>query len=130
MDNSFGYFEKISEDLRVLHEVKRVLRPWGKVLIDVTNGEYVKQNYQKRSWEWVDKKMFVCRERTLSLDGQRLITREVIVDIRKGLVSDRFYAVRLYNRETLKRLLEEAGFSDITFHGELSPDSKRARISE
>jgi len=127
MGNSFGYFEKLSEDLGVLREVRRVLRPWGKVLIDVANGDYLRRNYEKRSWEWIDKTMFVCRERKLSLDGQRLITREVVVDIRKGLVSDRFYAVRLYDAETLRKLLEQAGFSEIRFHGELSPDSKRGQ---
>ena len=35
MGNSFGYFETIQDDLRVLEEVFRVLKPWGKLLIDI-----------------------------------------------------------------------------------------------
>lgn len=127
MGNSFGYFENISDDLRVLREIRRVLRPWGKVLIDVADGDYLKQNYQKRSWEWIGKTLFVCRERSLSSDGERLITREIVIDIKRGCIADRFYAVRLYNKDLLKRLIEQAGFSDMIFHGELSPDSKRAQ---
>ncbi|MCX8193016.1 MAG: methyltransferase domain-containing protein [Nitrososphaeria archaeon] len=125
LGNSFGYFESIKEDLQVLKEVKRVLTPWGKILIDVADGRYLKEEYQKRSWEWISKHLFVCRERSLSSDNQRLITREVIVNVKKGVVADQIYAVRLYDKETLKQLLEKAGFTNIVFHGELSPESKR-----
>ena len=125
LGNSFGYFETINDDLRVLKEVFRVLKPWARILIDVADGKYLKTHFQPRSWEWIDKKYFVCRERSLSLDQQRLISREVITHVEKGVVADQFYAERLYNRETLVRLLEEAGFSDINFPGEIEPDSKR-----
>jgi len=125
LGNSFGYFESIRDDLQVLKEVRRVLRPWGKILIDVADGSYLKENYQKRSWEWINKQMFVCRERSLSSDGQRLISREVIVNVRRGVIADQVYAIRLYNKEMLRQLLEKAGFTNIVFHGELSPDSKR-----
>jgi len=127
LGNSFGYFESIRDDLQVLKEVWRVLRPWGKILIDVADGSYLKENYQKRSWEWINKQMFVCRERSLSSDGQRLISREVIVNARKGVIADQVYAIRLYNKDMLRQLLEKAGFINIVFHGELSPDSKRSQ---
>jgi len=125
LGNSFGYFETIQDDLRVLKEVFKVLKPWGKLLIEVADGDYLKEHFQSRSWEWVDKKHFVCRERSLSLDEQRLISREVITHVEKGVIADQFYAERLYSKESLTRLLETAGFSDITFHGQISPDSKR-----
>jgi len=123
--NSFGYFETLQDDLRVLREVFRVLKPWGRLLIDVTDGEYLKEHFQPRSWEWIDKKHFVCRERSLSVDGQRLISREVVTHVEKGVIADQFYAERLYTRDNLGDLLKTAGFSDIAFHGEISPDSQR-----
>lgn len=125
LGNSFGYFETVEEDLKVLKEVFRVLKPWGKILIDVANGEYLKNNFQPRSWEWIDKKHFVCRERSLSVDEKRLISREVIVNAEKGVIADQFYAERLYTHEELEHLLKVAGFSDVKFHGELSPASQR-----
>ena len=125
LGNSFGYFETIQDDLRVLKEVFRIFKPWGKLLIEITDGEYLKEHFQNRSWEWIDKKHFVCRERSLSLDKQRLISREVITHIEKGVIADQFYAERLYSKESLTRLLKTAGFSEITFHGQISPDSKR-----
>jgi len=125
LGNSFGYFETIQDDLRVLKEVFRVLKPWGKVLIDVADGEYLRKHFQPRSWGWIDKKRFVCRERSLSVDEQRLVTREVITHVEKGVIADQFYAERLYSKENLSKLLQEVGFNGITFHNELSLSSQR-----
>jgi D-alanine-D-alanine ligase len=125
LGNSFGYFDTIQDDLRVLKEVCKVLKPWGKLLVDVTDGEHLKKHFQPRSWEWIDKKHFVCRERSLSLDGQRLISREVISHVEKGVIADQFYAERLYTKESLAELMKNAGFTDFAFHGEISPDSQR-----
>jgi D-alanine-D-alanine ligase len=58
LGNSFGYFESINDDLLVLKEAFRVLKPWGKILIDITDGEYIRENFQSRSWEWIDKNFF------------------------------------------------------------------------
>ncbi len=125
LGNSFGYFESINDDIRVLKEVFRVLKPWGKILIDITDGEYLKNNFQARSWEWIDKDLFVCRERTLSLDEQKLISREVITHVNKGVLVDQFYAERLYFKERISELLKNVGFTNITFHGTISPESQR-----
>ena len=125
LGNSFGYFESISDDLKVLKEIFKTLKPWGKVFIDLADGEYLKTHFQPRSWEWIDKTLFVCRERSLSLDKQRLISREVINHTNKGVLVDQFYAERLYSEEMISDLLINAGFSDISFHGTIKPDSKR-----
>ena len=125
LGNSFGYFESINDDVQVLKEIYRVLKPWGKVVIDITDGDYLKYNFQPRSWEWLDKNFFVCRERTLSLDDQRLISREVITHVNKGVLVDQFYAERLYSNEKISEILKKVGFSDITFHGTITPESQR-----
>jgi D-alanine-D-alanine ligase len=125
LGNSFGYFESISDDLEVLKQIHRTLKPWGKLFIDLTDGEYLKANFQPRSWEWIDKELFVCRERSLSLDKQRLISREVITHVNKGVLVDQFYAERLYSEQKIADLLKDAGFNDITFHGTIKPESQR-----
>ena len=125
LGNSFGYFETIKDDLLILKEVFRVLKPWGRLLIDVSDGEYLKKGFQPRSWEWIDKRHFVCRERSLSLDKQRLITREVITHAEKGVIVDQFYAERLYSRKNMSELLEKAEFNEIVIHGEMLTDSQK-----
>jgi len=127
LGNSFGYFETIRDDLRVLKEVRRVLKPWGKLLIDIADGEYLRNHYQRRSWEWINQQLFVCRERSLSLDRDRLVSREVITHVDKGIIADQFYAERLYTRESLRHLLAEAGFSEVAFPESLVTNSQRAQ---
>ncbi|MFW9999291.1 MAG: methyltransferase domain-containing protein [Candidatus Hodarchaeota archaeon] len=125
LGNSFGYFESINDDLLVLKETLRVLKPWGKILIDITDGEYIKDNFQPRSWEWIDKNFFVCRERSLSFDKQKLISREVINHVNKGVLVDQFYSERLYSKTSISDLLKKIGFSDIIFHGSITTESER-----
>jgi D-alanine-D-alanine ligase len=125
LGNSFGYFESTDDDIKILKEVFRVLKPGGKFLIDVADGNYLRDNFSPRSWEWIDNKHFVCRERSLASDHQRLISREVITNINKGVVLDQFYAERLYDKETLSVMFNETGYKSVTFQGNLETDSKR-----
>lgn len=109
--NSFGYFESAEDDIAVLREVRRILRPQGLLLIDFTDGDYLRNSYETRSWEWIDKNYFVCRERSLSKDGSRLVSREVITHAKKGVIADQFYAERLYDQAQLGGLLQGNGFA-------------------
>jgi D-alanine-D-alanine ligase len=108
--NSFGYFETVEDDIAVLREIRRLLKPKGQLLIDFTDGDYLRANFEPRSWEWIDKNYFVCRERSLAKSGDRLISREVITHTSKGVIADQFYAERLYNERELRDLLVSAGF--------------------
>lgn len=123
--NSFGYFESVRDDYKVLEEVKRILKPLGQLLIDVTDGDYTRKHFEPRSWEWIDKSYFVCRERSLSKNNDKLISREVITHVSKGVIADQFYAERLYSFDELSKLLQEIGFKDVLQYSNLEPDSKR-----
>ncbi len=125
LGNSFGYFDREEDDLDVLASVKRALRSNGKLVLDLMDGDWMRQNFERRSWEWIDENQFVCRERSLSGDQARMISREVVVHADKGVIADQFYAERLYSRELITKLLETAGFTDIRFHGALEALSTR-----
>lgn len=127
MGNSFGYFEREEDDVAVLKQAMRVLQSGGTLVMDLVDGEWMKTHFEKRSWEWVDQNHFVCRERSLADDGVRLISREVVVHAEKGVIADQFYAERLYTRERIFALLEQAGFSQIRFHGGIATDSSRGQ---
>ncbi|KAG0270102.1 hypothetical protein DFQ27_000403 [Actinomortierella ambigua] len=109
MGNSFGYFASDNADSMVLREVERVLQPGGVVVLDVTDGAYMRENFSARSWEWIDDTMITCRERQLSKDKKRLISREVVILADKGVIRDQFYQERLYDYHELAELMREAG---------------------
>lgn len=113
MGNSFGYFERSEDDVSVLTSIWRVLKPGGRVVLDVVDGVWMSEHFEARSWEWIDENHFVCRERALAKDGRRLISREIVTHAERGVIADQFYAERLYSFEELGALLKKAGFTDI-----------------
>ena len=123
--NSFGYFESHEDDISVLNSILRVLKSQGSIVLDIVNGEWMKNNFQRRSWEWIDQNQFVCRERSLSNDHSRIISREVIVHAEKGVIADQFYAERLYTYNGIKKILENLSFQDVKLHGNLVAQSPR-----
>ncbi|MDH5748941.1 MAG: methyltransferase domain-containing protein [Rhodospirillales bacterium] len=125
MGNSFGYFDSEEEDRKVLESVIRIIESQGTFVLDITDGDWMRSNYEQRSWEWIDQNYFVCRERGLSSDSDRLITREVITHAEKGVIADQFYAERLYSRDRIVELLDQAGFGDIQIQASLETNSDR-----
>ncbi|MGA7304616.1 MAG: class I SAM-dependent methyltransferase, partial [Rhodothermales bacterium] len=125
MGNSFGYFEQESDDVAVLESVKRVLRSEGTLVLDLTDGAWMREHFERRTWEWIDGQQFVCRERSISADGERLVSREVVVNSEIGVIADQFYAERLYSRERITELLESLGFQEIQDHGFILADAER-----
>ena len=125
MGNSFGYFSNKQDDEKVLTAVGKILRPSGQLVLDITDGSHMHEHFEKRSWEWIDEHHFVCRERSISQDRERLISREVIVHDEMGVIADQFYAERLYTRESIAKLLEKVGFRNVRHHGHAESQSDR-----
>lgn len=125
LGNSFGYFSNKADDEKVLDAVSKLLRQSGTLVLDVTDGEWTREHFEPRSWEWIDAHHFVCRERSLAADGERLVSREVIVNDEMGVIADQFYAERLYSRDQILSLLESKGFRNSRYHGRLESSSDR-----
>ena len=125
LGNSFGYFDREEDDIAVLESIKRALASGGTLVMDLTDGDWMRSHFEARSWEWIDQNHFVCRERALAGDGERLISREVVVHAERGVIADQFYAERLYSRDRIQTLLTSVGFANIRFHMVLAPDSSR-----
>jgi D-alanine-D-alanine ligase len=125
MGNSFGYFSNKKDDEKVLTMVGKLLRQTGQIVLDITDGAHMAEHFDKRSWEWIDEHHLVCRERSISADGERLISREVIVHDEMGVLADQFYAERLYTKESITKLLEKCGFRNVRHHGIAEAQSDR-----
>lgn len=123
--NSFGYFETQEDDHAVLRSIQRILKSGGQLVMDIVDGHWMQSHYTPRSWEWIDENQFVCRERSLTGDKQRIISREVVVHAERGVIADQFYAERLYDLEGITKLLMGLGFTDVVKHSTVSPKSSR-----
>ncbi|CAI7663157.1 unnamed protein product [Penicillium bialowiezense] len=111
LGNSFGHCGD-EGDLQSLREVFRVLKPGGIFVIDYVDGSWIRSNFSKSGWEWLEgeQKLLACRERELSPDQTLLASREIVIDLEgPSIRQDLFYSVRLYDLEEMDSLLRQSG---------------------
>lgn len=117
---SFGYFAQPEEDEGVLNEIRRVLRPGGRFMLDFLNAERVRRNLVSADTRYVDGRL-VRQTRRLEDDG-----KVVVKEIRMSESADderptTFYErVRLYSPEELTTMLRAARLEPTTTFGDYS----------
>ena len=118
MANSFGYFPDEEENQQVLKEIYRILKTDGKLLLDLTDANHVKNNLTPISWHEANRDIIVCRQR--EFDGELIKVREIVISKKKGLIRDGHYCGRIYEKEKIKQSLENSGFKNISVQNNLS----------
>jgi len=119
MGNSLGYLPEPSADRKILTEAKRVLRPRGWLLIDIANGEAVRNNFKSEAWHEIGEDILVCRRRKMKADT--VSVREMVLSKKRGLIRDRTYSIRFYDSRKISQLLGQAGFEGVRILTDFSP---------
>ncbi len=122
LGNSLGYVADDKADVQILREVRRVLAPGGWLLVDVTDGDYLREHFTPNAWHEIEADVVVCRQREMHAD--RVCAREMVLSKQRGLVRDRNYAIRLFDAETLTDLALRAGLDDIRLHRNFKPSRR------
>ena len=81
----------------------------------------------RAAWEWIDAQHLALREREITADDDRVVTREIVLHTRDGIIADQYYGQRLYTRDRICALLRDAGFGPIEFHSNLTLDGQDGR---
>lgn len=118
MANSFGYFLDEGENKRILKEAHRLLKKGGKLLLDLTDPDYIKNNLKPISWHEADKDIVVCRKRKLKRNIIR--AREIVISKKRGLLRDGYYCERIYNKDKIARILKSVGFKNLSIKKKIS----------
>jgi SAM-dependent methyltransferase len=122
---AFGYFDD-DANRRVLSEVCRVLRPGGRLAMELNNRDRIIRDFRPESVSEHDGDLIIDRRRLEPLTG-RCLTERIMV--RDGRVRRVHFFVRLLTFTELRGWLRDAGFDEITGHDEngdpLGPDSHR-----
>jgi SAM-dependent methyltransferase len=109
--SSFGYLESDDEDLRVLREVARVLKPGGKFLLDLLNREHALAGFVDSLQEVREDGTLVVENRSFDLATGRLTTSFVMI-APDGLRTDSVgHSLRLYSLTELRKMLDAAGLA-------------------
>ena len=107
--SSFGYLESDDEDLRVLGEIARVLRPGGALLLDLLNREHALGGFVEEHQRVEEDGTLVFEQRSFDARQSRLTTRFVIVAPDGARRDSVGHTLRLYTLTELSRMLAQAG---------------------
>lgn len=113
---SFGYFAKDEENVQVLHEIHRLLKPGGRFIIDYLNAEYVRTHLVPYSERETDG-MTIQEHRAIE-DG--VVTKRIV--IYEGDLPPRQYMerVKLYGRADFESMLAQAKLQIDGIYGDYS----------
>jgi SAM-dependent methyltransferase len=112
---SFGYFAEPEENLRVLENVQRSLRPGGCFVIELMNKERLAHVFESTlSTVLPDGRLFIDRHRVV--DGWQQIQGEwyFLEDGRYQVFRHRHF---IYSGQELRALLLQAGFAEVALYG-------------
>jgi len=111
---SFGYFEAADDNMRVIGEVARVLRPGGRFFIDYLNAGNVEKKLVPESVRQY--KGYVIKERRWIDAGRRRVNKWVSAE-REGVEAGAWgESVQLYSETELRKMLALGGLAvDRTF---------------
>ncbi len=113
--SSYGYGETEEENLQVMKEFYRVLRPGGKILIDVMNRNFIVPR-MSAVYESIQADLYVREERTFSNHGRRLHNCIQVQD-KEGNKRQYFYRPWLFNGWELSWIAIQAGMKVVAIYG-------------
>ncbi len=132
LGGSFGQFATEDEDLALLRETARVLRPGGRFLLDVANRDGILSRFIGKDWDQLEDGTVVLHERRWdSLQG-RVEGRDVVIGP-DGRRREYEHSMRLYGAPEISSLLRRAGLDVLALYGSLAGtavgwDSPRVNI--
>jgi SAM-dependent methyltransferase len=110
---SFGYFQKFSDDIKVLKGAARALKPGGLFMLDVVHGDSVRRNFMPRNWMLLEDGTYHLEDAELAPDG----VLNTWTTIKKGKVRKRSFFTRLYSKPGMAAALRRAGLKPLKFWG-------------
>lgn len=117
MFTSFGFFEDILDDKKVIENSFNSLKNDGKLLIDLIGKEILARIFRARDWYRLGD-FIVLEERKILGDFERIESKWIIIKDNK--IEEFTIKLRLYSAFEIKSLLKECGFKKVEIFGDLN----------
>lgn len=113
---SFG-LNSCKEDREALGEIYKILKPEGKLLIDIENREALLRHFIPYSWDIMDKYVLLSEHKFEPETGY-YTSRRIVYNRETGRIKEFLRRIYLYTASELSNLLEDEGFKVLRFIGD------------
>jgi ubiquinone/menaquinone biosynthesis C-methylase UbiE len=114
---SLGYLGD-EEDAQVLAEIARVLRPGGRLVIEILHRDLLVRTFDESGWELVGDGRLLLEQRAFDPVSGIAQTTQTLIET-DGTREFHTFAVRVYTATELVAMLHAAGFAKATCYGDL-----------
>lgn len=111
---SFGYFPRFSDDLKTLRGAAAALKPGGRFLVDVINGDFIRSRFTPRDWHDLGDH-YLLEEREGR--GGAILNTWTRIDKKTGRIQTKTFFNRLYGRAGMEAALRKAGLRPLNYWG-------------
>jgi ubiquinone/menaquinone biosynthesis C-methylase UbiE len=108
--SSLGYFGD-EEDTRALAEIRRVLRPGGRLLIEIMHRDAAVLRFRDQNWHLVGGGRLLLEQRTFDPASGIAQTTQTLIET-SGERDSRTFSLRVYTATELMAMLARAGFEE------------------
>jgi ubiquinone/menaquinone biosynthesis C-methylase UbiE len=115
---AFGYFETEAEDQKVLHQVRKALKPGGRFLIEIVHRESVLRRFTPHGIDRLDSGLLVLEERHFDLLTSRITVSVTLLEP-DGRRTQYQHSERVYSLTEMARMLATAGLEIQACYGGL-----------
>jgi ubiquinone/menaquinone biosynthesis C-methylase UbiE len=112
---SLGYLGD-EQDTKVLAEIRRVLRPGARLVIETSHRDTIVLRWTDSSWRLMGEGRLLLEQRTFDAAAGVAQTTQTLID-GAGERESRTWSVRVYTATELLAMLERAGFAEAKAYG-------------
>jgi SAM-dependent methyltransferase len=123
----FGHHTAARADIELLREVRRVLKPGGRLHLGFEDGDWIRRNFRSQHIEKLPGG-FVYHQRSLSADGHSIHTKVLTSGDEYGIAHQAVVTQWLYTPREVTDLLHRIGFESVTYDSALA-DRHPARFA-
>ena len=125
---SLGFYGD-EEDVKALGEIGRVLRPAGRLVIEIMHRDRLVHGFHEQDWRMVGAGRLLLEQRTFDAASGVAQTTQTLIET-SGERDSRSFSVRVYTATELVAMLMRAGFAEAKCYGDLDggPFGTRTRL--